>query len=240
MTGQEIKWKAAKNLASDHDGFKVAMSGGVQAMFVSILILVAAFTFSQPLYFITQAFIGVASKAFGQRHFDTGGISATECTQVTQLLDFDGDDNQFLLGNEQTTQAAPLLVKNEKAQEKNLWRLRLVLLTPSAIICILLFVRPAHFPYAHMSQSLPYTLAEIWYSFDGDLCEAGHFEDVPPFPFQDLVAPELWEPEKGAYVGWRPAGNISASYLAEQRAKRPSWLPTLPMQGLERWWVTLQ
>jgi len=234
MTGQEIKWKAAKNLASDHDGFKVALSGGVQVMFVSILILALAFTFSQPLYFITQALVGAGAKLFRRGHLYSIAPSK-EAVSMSQQSASEGNEDHSISASRRSMETGQLLPDDGVGQIRHLWKKRLLFLTPFSVICILLFVRPSHFPYAHMSQSLPYTLAEIWYSFDGDMCEAGHFEEVPPFPLQDLIAEEFWEPAHGTYVGWRPTGNVTAKYLADHYASRPAWLPAIPMQGLERW-----
>ena len=205
-------------------------------MFVSILILAVAFTLSQPLYFVTQAIMNFATRTFKRRHISFLE-PPKESAPSTQHSNSERMDDHCLSTSRYSEEVAPLLIDIdvEEGQNLHVWRSRLMFVTPLAAICILLSVRPPHFPYAHMSQSLPYTLAEIWYSFDGNMCEAGHFEDVPPFPFQDLLVEDFWESSHGTHVGWRPSGNITAKYLADHYANRPSWLPDLPMQGLERW-----
>lgn len=89
------------------------------------------------------------------------------------------------------------------------WISRMKFIVPATIVTILLIVRPRHFPFAHMSASLPYALKDIWTSKSEAMCQGGSLGNQAPFPLQELVSPKFWEEPSGRFPGWMPLLNSS-------------------------------
>ena len=63
-TGGEIKWSAAGNFAHDPAGFKLLLSGGLQALLVGIFMIVIARIVCDALNNGTQALVSKLAKTF--------------------------------------------------------------------------------------------------------------------------------------------------------------------------------
>jgi hypothetical protein len=242
-TGAEIKWGAASNFAHDPAGYKLLLSGGLQALLVSFFMIVIARVVSDPLHRITESFISKLTNAFlpppiqssaetKERIYDES--SATDPTYSDSTL-FE-DDIDFLSNDSDNLEDAALLHGSHRAQRVSLWLRRVLFLAPVALVCILLAVRPPHFPYAHMSGSLPFTLFEIWSPYSQDMCQAGSSRHMAPFPLPDLISSTFWEPRNGDFPGWMPSVNASIEQTDGQNIQLPSWLPKQRIPGFDRWY----
>ncbi|TVY46973.1 hypothetical protein LOCC1_G002871 [Lachnellula occidentalis] len=235
-TGGEIKWGAAQNVAKDPAGLKVLMSGGVRALAVTSALVVAARLLSQPLYNGMERLIFTAVKSFtGLRlrsvtkegFTDTStcperGINYHSLSSEEECLVIDNSEDDF--------PDVP-----NKYSRCSRWTTRIKFLKPAITVLILLLVRPRHFPFAHMSGSIPYTLVEIWTENADQVCQAGFSDDIPPFPLLELVDSDFWEPPKDRFPGWSPTG-IPFDDQADRHLERPAWLPDEVVNGFGRWY----
>ena len=78
-----------------------------------------------------------------------------------------------------------------------LWISRVKLLFPIGTIIVLRIVRPQG-PYGHMSNTLPFTLLDVFAPERSDLCQAGGDRTI--FPFPQLINSTFWEtPSKDGF-----------------------------------------
>lgn len=242
-TGGEIKWGTAKSFANEAGGIKVLLSGSIPACLASAVIVVVARIICQPLYNITERMVNKMIKTFTGRRLKSW-------TATKEAVDIESDVERGLYANlmspdaegsdDASSNASPntgaleakfLPVEESPAKWYIPWILRAALLAPFVTTIILLWVRPTTFPYAHMSGSIPFTLAEIL-NPPPDICIASYSNAVHPFPFPDQIKEEFWEQPNGTFIGWMPGSNIS-SIPAD---RPPFWLPKVKLRGFERWY----
>ena len=243
-TGGEIKWGAAKNFAHDPAGMKVLLSGGMQACLMSASIVLFARLISVPLYNgadclrrnISKTFMAQPYHAWTAPGEPVENILTGERRSYCDSVSTDEGDEPSI-GRGGDLEAASEIANSQPARWYLLSTSKVAFIAPIITIAILLLVRPKTFPYAHMSGSLPFTLADIWESKAG-FCQAGLSEDSGSFPLPDLISNELWEYPHGKFPGWMPTANISSSDQ-KQQLPRPPWLPDDPIHGFERWYNDL-
>ena len=249
-TGGEIKWGAAGNFVGDPAAMKLLLSGGVYAFFVAIVIVATAFFVSQLLYNGTQALLCRLTKAFMNHYLQprtlpkhllgddrdsgrvtyAGSISSEEdglnsCRQSTDRKSFE---------------AETLLVDINQTTRYPQWASRIMFLIPFTTVLFLLVVRPRNFPYGHMSNSLPFTLKDIWGPYSEGLCQGGYSRKFDLFPLPELISSKFWEQPNAQYVGWMPTANMSGIVeLDNRRPPLPSWLPKEKIHGFDRWYDAL-
>lgn len=148
-------------------------------------------------------------------------------------LSEDGPD--VLPSEREDLEAAALAAGSNRATNFSLWFRRVLFLAPIVTISILLAVRPRHFPFAHMSGSIPFTLVEALSPYSQDLCQAGS-RDFAAFPLPDLISTSNWELPDGAFVGWMPSVNASTKEKGHRNPSLPSWLPREQLPGFNRWY----
>lgn len=242
-TGGEIKWSAAGNFAHDPAGFKLLLSGGLQALLVGIFMIVIARIVCDALNNGTQALVSKLAKTFSTPRFQFStklkkqvydDSTSESLANSDSMLPKDNVD--FLSSDPEDLEAAALLPESHQVQTASLWLHRVFFLVPVVTVSILLAVRPRQFPYGHMSGSLPFTLFDIWSPYSQDMCQAGSSRDFAPFPFPDLISTTLWEPPNGKFPGWMPSVNASLEQSDRQNTQLPSWLPRERVPGFDRWY----
>jgi hypothetical protein len=229
-------------VAKDPAGLRVLLSGSVRALVVAIVMIVAARVLSQPLYNGTDSLVSSAVKAFTGRRLRSRTASkeglVDTSTSPERGIDYHSlsSEEQGLGGDDSEDEdLTDFLSKYRKRRQCSRWITRAKFLGPTITVLILLIVRPRHFPFAHLSESLPYTLVKIWTGNANEVCQAGFSEDFPPFPLPDLVDSTFWESPKGKFPGWNPTG-IPFDNQTGQHLERPSWLPKEEMNGFGRWY----
>ncbi|KAG0648441.1 hypothetical protein D0Z07_5369 [Hyphodiscus hymeniophilus] len=239
-TGGEIKWGAAGNFAHDPAGFKLLLSGGLQALLVSIFIIVVARVASDPLYHGMEMLVSKLKKTFSTPAAVRPSTEPKEQTYESTTADIGYSDSRLsidnvnlLFGDLENLEVEVCTPK--RVHNVSLRLYQLLFLAPVVITLILLAVRPPHFPYAHMSGSIPYTLFEMLSPYSQDMCQAGSSRDFIPFPFPDLIAPTFWEPPNGEFPGWMPNTNFSDVLKDQENMQLPSWLPLERVSGFDRW-----
>jgi len=241
-TGGEIKWGAAQNVAKDPQGLRVLLSGSVRALVAAVVMIVAARVISQPLYNGMESLVSSAVKAFTGRRLTSRLVSKEELIDASPSPErgFDyhslsSEEDVLDDDAEEGNDSPALLSKHQKRKQWSQWINRVKFLAPITTVVILLIVRPRHFPFAHMSGSIPYTLVEIWTGNAEELCQAGFSEDFPPFPLPELVDSIFWEFPKDDFPGWTPSG-IPFDNRTVEHLERPSWMPEEEMKGFGRWY----
>lgn len=242
-TGGEIKWGTAKSFANEAGGIKVLLSGSVPACLASAVIVIAARILSQPLYNGSEKVINTLVKTFTGRQLKSWSASKEEVDSESDVErglysslmspDEDDSDSSSSTGspNLGALEAKSLPAEEPAAKWYTPWILRAAFLTPFVTTVILLWVRPTTFPYAHMSGSIPFTLAEIW-NPPPDICIASYSQAVNPFPLTDLIREDRWEQPNGKFIGWMPNSTVSSITAGNP----PSWLPKEKLHGFERWY----
>jgi len=242
-TGGEIKWGTAKSFANEAGGIKVLLSGSIPACLASTVIVIVARIICQPLYNITEKFFNKLVKIFTGRQLQ----SWTKPKEVrddelnlerglyASLMSPDEDDEDASSNANSPHVGGAIEAKLLPAEETPVkwympWIMRAAFLAPFVTTVILLWVRPRTFPYAHMSGSIPFTLAEIW-NPPPDICLAAYSQATHPFPLADLVSEDRWEKPTEKFIGWMP--NSTTSSLT---AHLPNWLPEERLRGFERWY----
>lgn len=243
-TGGEIKWGAASNFAHDPTGYKLLLSGGLQALLVAFVIVVVARVVADALNSGTEALISKVAKTFStprSRSLTESKLEMLDDSSVETPVYSDSilpeDDIDMLSRDPEILGDAPHLLENHRTRNihnTSLWLRRVLFLAPVVTVSILLVVRPRSFPYGHMSGSLPFTLFDIWSPSSQDMCQAGSSGDPVPFPLPDLISPTFWEPPNGEFVGWMPS--VNGSDTDRQDIQLPSWLPRQKIPGFERWY----
>lgn len=254
-TGGEIKWGTAKSFANEAGGIKVLLSGSIPACLASAVMVIAARVISHPLYSITERFFNQLVKTFTGRELKSwtqskeglgqggqGGqegqtdVADVESGLYDSLMSSpDDEDSEDSLSRAVSPNLGALEAKTLPENDVSTkwympWIKRAAFLAPFITTIILLWVRPTTFPYAHMSGSIPWTLAEIW-NPPPDICLASYSAAVHPFPLTSLITEDLWEAPHGDFIGWMP--NSNASSIPDHV---PSWLPAERMRGFERWY----
>lgn len=239
-TGGEIKWGAAKNVAKDPAGLKVLASGGTRALLAAIAIVVLARIVSQPLYTGTEKLFAAGVKALSggrwrmrksSREYIDSNLDEEEGPQSNPApLSAESDEDRSSSENDEAR--AFLTEKEPRPSFMSRWMDRAKFLVPIGTILVLLLVRPRHFPFGHMSNSLPYTLWDIFSKPTEESCLGSLSGDFPPFPLPELVTEVLWEPADGEFPGWEPRVNRTF----DKKLQRPEWLPEEPIHGFERWY----
>jgi hypothetical protein len=239
-TGGEIKWGAAGNFAHDPTGYKLLLSGGLQAVLVAFVIMVVARAVSDSLNSGVEVFILKVAKTFSTP--SSQSLAETEESMYdepsSENLVYSGSTRSeegidILSRDPESLGTAPHLLENDRTHHASLLLRQLLLLAPVVTISILLAVRPRSFPYGHMSSSLPFTLFDIWSPSSQDMCQAGA-RGSSQFPLPDLISPAFWEQPTGTFVGWMPS--INDSDTEQQDVQLPSWLPRQPVPGFNRWY----
>ena len=202
-------------------------------MLVTFSTVVIARIVSEPLYNGTEALVSKFVKTFSAPHFLVSTEAKEQAYNESTLADVISYDS--LLNNDPENLDAET-VRPKRAQNVSLWLYRGLFLAPIAIVAILMAVRPPHFPFAHMSGSIPFTLFDIWSPYSQDMCQAGSSRDFVPFPLPNLISPTLWEPPNGHFPGWMPSINASDEPIERQNTEMPSWLPRQQIHGFERWY----
>ena len=229
-------------MAKDPAGLRVLLSGSVRALVVAIVMIVAARVLSQPLYNVTERLVSSAVKAFTGHRLKSRSASKEGLTDTSTSPEGEFDYHSLSseeegLGNDDSEDenVPDILKKYRKRRQCSRWITRIKFLAPTITVSILLIVRPRHFPFAHMSGSIPYTLVEIWTGNADEVCQAGFSDDFPPFPLPELVDSAFWEPPKDKFPGWNPTG-IPFDNQTDQHLERPSWLPEEEAKGFGRWY----
>jgi len=237
-TGGEIKWGAAGNFAHDPAGIKVLLSGSMQAALISTAIIIVARVISSPLYSVTDTIVRSFVKAFTGRDLRPGSISKNTDQQSSpvylQVATADDEDvTDYSSSQGDDLEASGLLNEKSNGQVRwyAVWFTRAAFLAPFVITIILCIVRPTTFPYAHMSSTLPYALADIWIPVS-NLCLVKHSGDYTKFPLPELISEKSWERPNGKLPGWMPIENVSSL----ETGSLPPWLPKEQMDGFERWY----
>lgn len=213
----------------------------MSALLVAIFILVLARVVSGVLYGGTEALVSELAKTFSTPHFQSSTESNEQLYNESSLEGSVYSDStlaeadiDYLSCDPDNFKSATSSGKNRRAQNLSLWLRRGLFLAPVVTVSILLAVRPRPFPYGHMSSTLPFTLLDIWgRSNPQNLCQASSSREFTPFPFTDLISPELWEIPNGKSVGWMPRVNES---IRQTDIELPSWLPQERIPGFDRWY----
>jgi hypothetical protein len=233
-TGGEIKWGAAKNVATDLAGIKVLLSGSMQAVHASSIMVIFARIISYSLYhgveILSNALIRVFTGTQLQSRivhretiFEDNSLNHETPYEHSISAEDDMDDDL-----EKDLEASSLLFQGDAAKRYSPWTARIIFLTALITTIVLLLIRPTSFPYGHMSGSLPYTLIDVFVPTP-DLCLATDLQ--APFPLPELILEEFWERPNGKSTGWMPTGNTS-TYTSDIL---PPWLPVAQLNGFERW-----
>ena len=240
-TGGEIKWSVAKNFTRDPAGIKVLLSGSMQTCVVSTSMAIIAQVLSAPLYNgvgtllrkIANLFRLQPSRSWNYAKDSVDGISVTHesfyCNSPPAT-----EPDECSIENREDFEAASASRKISQGRWYSPSISKLAFIAPMITTLILLVLRPKTFPYAHMSDSLPYTLLEIWEP-KSDFCQSGLSGQFASFPFQNLIFAEMWEPPHGLFPGWMPAANFSP-VNQQQKLPRPLWLPDHQIEGFDRWY----
>jgi hypothetical protein len=210
-TGTDIKWGAAGEFAHDLAGLKLLLSGSVNAAIVAIFIVLVARLISNPLYLTVESIISKLVRSFTGyqiRLYTQGGPAREAHIYDSVSSEEEGVGNYKDSSSDELEDEDVTPVKSDMGRYSG-WALRLKFLVPAIIAIILLAVRPRHFPFAHMSASLPYALKDIWTSKSEALCQGGYLEHQAPFPLEELVSPVFWEKPSGRFPGWMPLLNSS-------------------------------
>jgi hypothetical protein len=239
-TGGEIKWGAARSIAAEPAGLKVLASGGARALVAAIVIVMLARMISNPLYNgVDRLFAAAVNTLSGGRwrlrtpSKELGGPSSLleDGSQYQpMLLSYDSDRER---SSSEVNESLPYVTEKDNTPSWiSRWLARAKFLIPSGTVLVLLLVRPKHFPFGHMSNSLPFTLWEVLSKPTDEMCFGSLSGEFPAFPLPDLVAEINWESAKGDFPGWEPKVNRTF----DKHLDRPSWLPEEPMHGFERWY----
>ncbi|TVY40610.1 hypothetical protein LSUB1_G005920, partial [Lachnellula subtilissima] len=240
-TGGEIKWGAASNFAHDPAALKLLLSGGSQALLVAVFILVVARVIAAPLYKRTETLVYNLAKTFPILPFKSLKGAEEQIRNKNELEtqiysdSLSEDDIEVLSSDLGDLEATAVPAERNRATNLSLWFRRVLFLTPLVGISILLAVRPRHFPFAHMSGSIPFTLLEAMSPYSQDLCQAGS-RDFVAFPLPDLISTSNWEAPNGEFVGWMPKVNASVEEKGHRNLRLPSWLPREQLKGFGRWY----
>jgi arylsulfatase A-like enzyme len=205
-----------------------------------VVIVLVARTISNGLYSVTERLFAAAVRTLsgGKWRLRT---SSRELGGPNSLLE-DGSQYQPILlfydsdlesSSSETDEPLPYQVeKSITPTFISRWFARAKFLVPIGTVVVLLLVRPRHFPFGHMSNTLPFTLWEVFSKPTDEMCFGSLSGDFPPFPLPDVLAEINWEPANGAFPGWKPKVNRTFTKDLE----RPSWLPEEPTRGFERWY----
>lgn len=244
-TGGEIKWGAASNFTHDPAALRLLLSGGSQALLVAFFIIVVARVIAASLYKRTESLLYNLARTFPATPFNSLTGSNQQIhnrnepkSQIYSDADSDSlseDEPGVLPSEREDLEAAALAAGSNRATNFSLWFRRVLFLAPIVTISILLAVRPRHFPFAHMSGSIPFTLVEALSPYSQDLCQAGS-RDFAAFPLPDLISTSNWELPDGAFVGWMPSVNASTKEKGHRNRSLPSWLPREQLPGFNRWY----
>lgn len=221
---------------------KVLLSGSVRALVVAVVTIVVARLLSQPLYNGTASLVSSAVEAFTGRRLrsqssskevleDSNGSSGAGIPYDLLHSEEEGLESSY----HEEDESEFSLSRRRKWRHYSSWITRIKFLAPTITVLVLLVVRPRHFPFAHMSGSIPYTLLELWTGNAEEVCQAGFSVEFPSFPLPDLLDTAFWEPAKGKFPGWTPTG-IPFDNQTGQNLDRPPWLPEGEMKGFERWY----
>ncbi|TVY93390.1 hypothetical protein LAWI1_G001131, partial [Lachnellula willkommii] len=244
-TGGEIKWGAASNFTHDPAALKLLLSGGSQALLVAFFIIVVARIIAASLYKRTESLVYTLARTFPATPFNslTGSKKPIHSRNEpkgqiysdahSDSLSDDGTDD--LSSEREDLEAATLAAESNRSTNFSLWFRRVLFLAPVVTISILLAVRPRHFPFAHMSGSIPFTLLEALSPYSQDLCQAGSRE-FASFPLPNLISTSNWESPNGEFVGWMPSVNGSIKEKGYRNPSLPSWLPREQLPGFNRWY----
>jgi arylsulfatase A-like enzyme len=204
-----------------------------------VIIVLVARTISSGLYNRTERLFAAAVKTLSGGRWrlrtsskELSGPNSLEDESQYQpiLLSYESDIESSSSENDE-----PLPYILEKGTTPTLisrWLARAKFLVPIGTVIVLLLVRPRHFPFGHMSNTLPFTLWEVFSKPTDEMCFGSLSGDFPAFPLPDVVAEINWEPMNGEFPGWEPKVNRTFSKSLE----RPFWLPEEPMHGFERWY----
>lgn len=203
-TGGEIKWGAAKNFAHDCVGMKVLLSGSMQSCVVSTSVVIFARTMSNPLYNGAERLLHGFTKTFGILHslvVSSGSIEKESVDGERLYCDSptSSEWDEYSIASREDFKVASTTLKRDQARWYYISIAKVAYLAPSVAILILLAVRPTTFPYAHMSGSLPYTLADAWES-KVDFCQSDLSGEFASFPFLNLVSEDVWERPHGQFL----------------------------------------
>ncbi|TVY83542.1 hypothetical protein LSUE1_G002197 [Lachnellula suecica] len=243
-TGGEIKWGAAQNIVQNPAGLKVLLSGSLRASIVAIVMITAAWVVSQTLYNWTDSFVSNAVTAFVGPRLKMEFALTEELIGASTNSNSDFDYHSLCTDEEEMSGAVTewndlpaFLIKYRRPTQHSRWLTRAKFLTPIIMVSILLAVRPRHFPFSHMSGSIPFTLIELWIGNAAEVCQAGFSTEFPPFPLPDLLDTAFWERADHKFPGWTPTG-IPFDNETSQRPhlQRPTWLPEQKMKGFGRWY----
>lgn len=204
--------------------------------------VIAARVLSRLLYSGTESLIYSAVKAFTGRRLKSRFVSK-EASDIdlnpgrgADYYSLTSEEGNLSDGDSDEDGMPDFLNRHRKRRQLSRWITRIKFLVPICTILVLLLVRPRHFPFAHMSGSIPWTLMEIWTGNANEVCQAGFLEDFPTFPLTELIDPAFWESAKGTFPGWNPTG-LPLDNQTDHQLERPSWLPKESMKGFERWYI---
>ncbi len=226
-TGGELKWAQGQNFAHDKAGIKLLLSGSTSICVVAASITLFTAFVAQRLYNSTWSLICSASVAFIGRAPHSSIIGSTisdEPRAAGNSLDYElvssQEEGLIDISNAITeAESAPFVEKFPTPAKRSRWLPRLKFIAPMIVVVILLIVRPKQFPYPHLSNSIPYTLLEVWTGRADGLCQ-GKTEGNHIFPFPEQLDKQFWQTPSGKYPGWQPG----LEWTTEPGDEYPGWL----------------